>query len=75
MTFKEFTNWANARACDGQWGTVLVRDCLHVGRAIWEAPFWRRKKLWAAVCDDEGLNLLNRITEVEVIWQNRQSMH
>lgn len=22
-TFKEFTEWANARACDGRWGMLV----------------------------------------------------
>ena len=27
MTYKEFCNWCNERACDGRWGMALAASC------------------------------------------------
>ena len=46
MTFKQFTNWCNERACDGRWGMVEAMVCIDIGTKINKLPFYKREKIW-----------------------------
>ena len=46
MTFKEFREWCNDRACDGCWGMNAATICIGVISEINDKPFWKRKKAW-----------------------------
>ena len=46
MTFKEFTKWCNARACDGNWGLHHVLTCTSIYNEIKEIPFWKRERVF-----------------------------
>lgn len=46
MSFKQFEEWCNERACDGCWGMLEAMVCLDIIDKIRSAPFWKRKKLW-----------------------------
>ena len=49
MTYKEFCEWMNERACDGCWGLKEAIYCIEVRRTIGSLPFWRRRKAWMKV--------------------------
>lgn len=34
-TFKEFTGWANARACDGRWSMLDAMNSISVISMVW----------------------------------------
>ena len=51
MTFKEFNEWCNCRACDGSWSANTSIYCMAVCRRINALPFWKRKKAWDEVKD------------------------
>lgn len=54
-TFKEFTGWANARACDGRWSMVYeVKPLFFRGRV--------REALWRKLRDQ----YLNVEAEIEI---------
>ena len=46
MTFKEFANWCNDRACDGCWGRMEAICCIEIIDRVREKPFWKREKEW-----------------------------
>lgn len=46
MTFKEFNNWCNQRACDGCWGMKEAIICMRIGEEVYKFPFWKREKVW-----------------------------
>ena len=46
MTFKEFEEWCNDRACDGFWGMIEAIVCIDIISNIRKLPFWKRKKAW-----------------------------
>lgn len=46
MTYKEFQNWCNDRACDGRWGIQDAMLCIQTLDVINTTPFWKRKKVW-----------------------------
>ena len=46
MTFKEFVEWCNQRACDGCWGMITALQCIEVMRDVKRQPFWKREKYW-----------------------------
>lgn len=46
MTFKEFDDWCNERACDGYWGMNMALICAGIIREVYKIPFWKRKKVW-----------------------------
>jgi hypothetical protein len=46
MTFKEFDEWCNARACDGMWGIdIVIRSGIILDK-MFKTPIWRRRKKW-----------------------------
>ena len=51
MTFKEFNEWCNRRACDGCWSANTVIYCMAICRRINALPFWERKRAWDEVKD------------------------
>lgn len=46
MTFKQFVEWCNQRACDGCWGFIEAMQCIEVMRDVRAYPFWKREKAW-----------------------------
>lgn len=46
MTFKEFDDWCNERACDGYWSMKTALICAGIIREVYKIPFWKRKKVW-----------------------------
>ena len=46
MTFKQFKEWCNERACDGCWGFLEAVQCIEVMKDIMSYPFWKREKMW-----------------------------
>ena len=71
MTFKEFVEWCNNRACDGLWGIIESMVCIDIISSIRKLPFWKRKKAWIEKEKqvlDEIVNPINRkIQEMDVI--------
>lgn len=51
MTFKEFNEWCNRRACDGYWSMNTAIYCIEIGREINALPFCKREKTWNEVKD------------------------
>ena len=46
MTFKEFVEWCNIRACDGLWGLGHVVAAIDIIQDVRKKPFWKREKYW-----------------------------
>ena len=66
MTFKEFVEWCNDRACDGCWGMIESMVCMDISSNIRKRPFWKRKKAWMEKQQqvlDEIVNPINRKIE------------
>ena len=55
MTFKEFSNWCNDRACDGCWGMNGAIQCMEIGSLISKQRFWNREKMWREYCAETGI--------------------
>lgn len=51
MTFKEFSDWCNKRACDGCWDMSTAICCIEIYRKINALPFWKRNKEWNKLKD------------------------
>ena len=51
MTFKEFNEWCNCRACDGRWSANTAIYCIAICREINALPFGKRKRAWDEVKD------------------------
>ena len=66
-TFKEFTGWANARACDGRWNMLDVMNSISIISMVYEVKpiFFRgrgREALWRKLRDQ----YLNVEAEIEI---------
>jgi hypothetical protein len=46
MTFNEFDEWCNQRACDGCWGIITALACIDIVHEVRAVPFWKRRKYW-----------------------------
>ena len=45
ITFKEFNEWCNMRACDGQWSMFMAVNCMEAIRQVLKVkPLFGRKK-------------------------------
>ena len=47
ITFKQFNEWANNRACDGEWSMVdAMNSCEAIAEYYKCKKFWKRKQKW-----------------------------
>ena len=49
MTFKEFKQWCNDRACDGCWGSHDALYCINLVRNMMKIPWWKRCRTWKKI--------------------------
>ena len=49
MTFKDFVEWCNMRACDGIWGRYHAIVAIDVIKDVRKRPFWRQEKYWESI--------------------------
>lgn len=66
MTYKEFKEWCNERACDGLWGFNTVITVINVLEEVKLSPFWKREKVW------QKINKEHKIVEKIVEPTNRK---
>lgn len=66
MTYKQFVQWCNERACDGRWGFITVIQCINALKEVNQSPWWKREKVWQKV------NMEHRIVENYVQPTNRR---
>ena len=66
MTYKQFKQWCNERACDGCWGMQVALLCIDVMKEINRLPFWKREKVWKQI---EHRMLVEVITPTNKIIQ------
>ena len=63
MTYKEFKNWCNNRACDGCWGMKEAIICIGIIQEIEIMPFWKRNKRWKELEKDVVTTLVEPINK------------
>lgn len=49
MTFKQFKQWCNKRACDGCWGSHDALYCMNLIQNMMKSPWYRRNKIWKTI--------------------------
>lgn len=49
MTFKQFGEWCNERACDGCWSSGIAMFCIAVCDQVGKCRFWKREKVWREI--------------------------
>lgn len=49
MTFKEFEEWCNERACDGCWGMNEALFCTDIIGAVQEQPRRKQEAFWQGI--------------------------
>ena len=49
MTFKQFKQWCNGRACDGCWGSHDALYCINLIENMKKIPWWKRKRVWKKI--------------------------
>ena len=64
MTYKEFNDWCNDRACDGCWGLREAMTCVDACKIFNSIPFWKREKVWQ--------NCKQRITLEEIVTETNK---
>ena len=67
ITFEEFNEWCNIRACDGQWSMFMAINCIEAIRQVRKVkPLFGRKKArekeWIRIKNDH----FNLDTEYEL---------
>ena len=46
MTYREFRDWCNQRACDGCLGMLEALTCCDIIGKMQMLPFWMRERIW-----------------------------
>lgn len=46
MRYREFVDWCNQRAANGEWGMSEAIKCIATIGIIRKEPFWRREAVW-----------------------------
>lgn len=50
ITFKQFNEWTNNRACDGRWSIVdAMNSCEAIAEYHKYNVFWKRKQKWEEI--------------------------
>jgi hypothetical protein len=49
VKYKEFVEWCNDRACDGQWCFEDALGCIDITKKVNKEWFWKREKLWQKI--------------------------
>lgn len=76
MTYKEFNEWCNRRACDGCWSANTAIYCMAICRRINALPFWERKRAWDEVKDFIEKEVVQVIDEkIALIRASEQKMN
>lgn len=67
VTFEEFSEWSNRRACDGKWGYGTAIICLQVHAEIMKVkPLFNRKKAREKKWQEIKKDYFNLEAEIEV---------
>ena len=63
MTYKQFNDWCNQRACDGCWGMNTAMFCIDIIKQIQSQPFWKRERKWRELNTEYSIqnNIINPI--------------
>jgi hypothetical protein len=73
MTYKEFSDWCNQRACDGCWGMNEATICINIIRQVQSQPVWKRERTWQELNSKYSIEnkiidpIDNKITEAYII--------
>lgn len=63
MTFEEFFNWCNERACDGCWSMTTAIICAEIIREVRKIPLGKRKKFWNEECREFAEEIVKETNE------------
>lgn len=69
MTFKQFKQWCNDRACDGCWGHKDALCCIELIQNMMKIPWWKRNKTWKKI---ETQVLYAVVTPINQMIQERK---
>lgn len=73
MTYKEFREWCNERACDGCWGAREAIFCCEIMARINRLPFWKRKKAWSGCKEEVEKLVIAPINQKIKEWRGEQA--
>jgi hypothetical protein len=76
MTFKQFTQWCDDRACDGHWDMLTAMVCIDLHDRVMLIPFWKREKTWKNKYMNQVLNEIvnpinKKIAEIRAAVEKR----
>ena len=49
MTYRQFREWCNERACDGCWSRDVAEACIAIMDVMRGLPWYRRRKFWNVI--------------------------
>lgn len=63
MTFKEFSKWANDRACDGQWGLQHAMATSEIYKAMNTVKFFK-ERFWKKNCESRAIQIVESVKKI-----------
>lgn len=63
MTFKEFSKWANARACDGRWGIQHIVATTEIYADMNKVKFFK-KRFWKENCEERAIKIVESVNRI-----------
>lgn len=64
MTFREFSRWANERACDGQWGFQHVIATQEIYAVMDNTNIFNRKSVWKKQCENRAIEIVESVKRI-----------
>lgn len=58
MKYKDFIDWCNDRATDGDWNLQLATECINIIEEFKKIPWWKRNKIWKQIYEQQVASLI-----------------
>lgn len=63
MTYKEFSKWANDRACDGQWGMQHIISTIEIYDVMNTVKFFK-ERFWKKNCEARAIEIVEDVKRI-----------
>lgn len=64
ITYKEFKDWCNERAQDGQWGALVAMTSINILDKMKHVSFWKKRRVWREEYEAQASAIVDHTTRI-----------
>ena len=64
ITYKEFKNWCNERAQDGQWGCLTAMTSITILDQMKQVGFWKKRRVWRENYQEQATSIVETTNRI-----------